>query len=405
MPVIAGATSHGLTPHGIAVSDCPWHGSASFVAPKAARKGLTTFLEASPAHGSLAVHAAEPHRVAVDFLFGGAVGQARSVPRRSARSALVSLLAEPVQVKASGSKKAKLLQGVETRLAMMGLLGPPGVADKGAQQDDEPEKGWCKYVPRGLTMFATLDALGVLLLAATRNQICDFPLRPWILGGILLGFPASYMVHKVAASKPAYAIYKFTALQLRGGSDPTEMMIDGLALYRFGGAPVESGMSQEPDEYSGGKSILVKLDHPEVVASYRVISSHGDAARDPIAWKLEGSNDGLRWDPVDSAEEPNFPTARGQQSALLEDLLHLENDSSFRKAYWLEVGLTAAAFGWLMAGTSWVSASSEACIDSAPLLWIPSFVNIVFSWSAFGTMTVGLIVSAVAMVAIGAKAA
>mmetsp|Transcript_42308 Transcript_42308/g.95216 ORF Transcript_42308/g.95216 Transcript_42308/m.95216 type:complete len:399 (-) Transcript_42308:40-1236(-) len=397
MPLTAVA-NHVCMPNSI--TDCPWH--VPHIPARVPRSTLTTFFESGPHRESLTDHAADLHHVAADFLFGGGAGKGRATQRQLASGAVDSLYLEPTQAKASGSKTG-LLQGMETRCAMMGLMGPPR-ADKSAQEDEEPEKGWCKYVPRGLTLFASLDALGLLVLAATRNQICDFPLRPWILGGMLLGFPTSYMVHKVAAAKPAYSMYKFTALQLRGGSDPTEMMIDGLALYRSGGAPVESGIAQETDEYSGGASVLFKLDYPEVVASYRVISSHGDAARDPIAWKLEGSNDGLRWDPVDAAEEPNFPTARGQQSALLEDLLHLENDSSFRQAYWLEVGMTAAAFGWLMAGTSWVSASSEACIDSAPLLWVPSFVNIVFSWSAFGTTTVGLIVSAVAMVAIGAKA-
>eukprot|EP00403_Amphidinium_massartii_P009483 CAMPEP_0178417776 /NCGR_PEP_ID=MMETSP0689_2-20121128/24744_1 /TAXON_ID=160604 /ORGANISM="Amphidinium massartii, Strain CS-259" /LENGTH=371 /DNA_ID=CAMNT_0020039143 /DNA_START=197 /DNA_END=1308 /DNA_ORIENTATION=- len=368
-----------------------------------ARAALTTFFEA-PIH--------EPSHSAEDFLFGGVSRKRPTMLRRplaqSAQEAYENHLEAMMlpQATSSSSSRGKQIAKFTPQISMMGLLrAPPGRSDEAEEEeDDEPEKGWCKYVPRGLTFFATVDAVGALILAATRNNICDFPLRHWIVGGMLLGFPASYLVHRVAAAKPAYSIYRFTALQLRGGGDPDEMLIDGLALFRLGNLPIESPMTQQPDGNSGGKSFLVTLDSAEVIASYQVISSNGDVAKDPVAWKLEGSNDGLHWEPVDAAEEPDFPRARRQASALLEDLLHLENDNSFRKAFWLEVGMTAAAFGWLMAGTSWVSASSEACIDSAPLLWVPSFVNIVFSWSALGTMTVGLIVSAVAMVAIGAKA-
>ena len=68
-----------------------------------------------------------------------------------------------------------------------------------------------------------------------------------------------------------------------------------------------------------------------------------------------------------------------------------------------------------LAGTSWVSAGTEACVDSAPYLWYWSYFLVVVMWSSLGTVTIGLIaprahfvalppqVCAVAMIMVGSK--
>lgn len=50
-----------------------------------------------------------------------------------------------------------------------------------------------------------------------------------------------------------------------------------------------------------------------------------------------------------------------------------------------------------------MSAGTEACVDSAPHLWYWSYFLVVVMWSSLGTVTIGLIACAVAMIMVGSK--
>ncbi|CAE8618854.1 unnamed protein product [Polarella glacialis] len=80
-----------------------------------------------------------------------------------------------------------------------------------------------------------------------------------------------------------------------------------------------------------------------------------------------------------------------------------EPTAAFCAAFLVELAANAAALGWLVAGSSWVSAGTDAYVDSAPFLWYSCYLMVVFIWSLLGTMTTGLIASAVATVLPGSK--
>merc|ERR1712217_185052 len=125
---------------------------------------------------------------------------------------------------------------------------------------------------------------------------------------------------------------------------------------------------------------------------------------DPVAWVLEGSFDGVDWVVVDERDGVEMPRGRGVATELFEDMPHLDDaTSAFRCGFLVEVMANIASFAWLVAGTAWVSLGTETCVDSAPYLWYPSYIIVVITWSFIGTMVVGIIVSAVSMVALGAK--
>lgn len=79
---------------------------------------------------------------------------------------------------------------------------------------------------------------------------------------------------------------------------------------------------------------------------------------------------------------------------------HLETlDSAvgaFRVGFLCELLANAASFAWLVAGTIWISSSTDTCVDSAPLLWYSCYLMVLATWSFFGSATILLIMGAVA---------
>lgn len=271
------------------------------------------------------------------------------------------------------------------------------------EEDEEevPEKGWFKVIPRGLLGFAAYDLISMLVLRLTQGELCEGPLRAWWVVGILLGFPVDALIKVAAMQKTKYKQYRLSATELRDCEDTRMMEIEGLQLYSTGREPYDRE-SKWCKEYSdGGAMWHVIFTTPKLVTAYRVITSaESEAKFDPTSWVLEASNDGIEWDPIDEVEDAaeQVPMERDMMSRLFDELLHVEADSSFRKAFLLEVAACAVSLGWLVAGTSFVSLASESCVDSSPRLWSFSFVVLALTWSLLGTITVGLIVSAFLMI-------
>jgi len=316
----------------------------------------------------------------VDFLFGG---QAPSVIDRAVPSARIteSSLLETLTLGLSSQYCPKMFRATED------------------DSDDEPEKGLFKAVPRGLACFATLDALAALTLALSRSMVCDSALRRWLLGGIVLGFPTSLLVHTAANIRPTFRYYRLVATRLRGGRPVSEMELGGLRLVgRF--------RSRVPryEESQAGAIFSVTFEAPTLVTGYEVVTSRSAAAAlDPVSWLIEGSRDGFAWEELDNCEDMIVPTIRGASTQLLQDMLHLEESTNFRGAFLLEMVASAASFVWLMLGTSSVAGSTDTCLDSAPPLWIGCFLSVVTTWSWLGTIVIGIIITAVAIVALGAQ--
>merc|ERR1712187_252625 len=146
----------------------------------------------------------------------------------------------------------------------------------------------------------------------------------------------------------------------------------------------------------GAEWRLKIMDQRELVTAYQLITDlAAQPACDPANWKLEGSLDGLDWVLIDESVGQLVPRERGAPTTIFEDLLHLEEaTASFRSAFLAEVAANSGAFAWLVAGTVWVSAGTETCVDSAPWLWYSCYLIVVIVWSFMGTITIGLIVSA-----------
>lgn len=295
---------------------------------------------------------------------------------------------------------------IDLKTAMM--IGPPTTARLGRDEDDdstpqEKETGFFRIVPRGLNMFAAADAVSLLVILATRHMDCDVPLATWLAGGVLMGFPVSCLVHSLANAKPKFSQYRLDCSNLRGGGEPNRMDIDGLQLLGKLGEEVSQQCVQGPE--GNGSRWSVKFDSPELIAAYRIITGGGGStATDPAAWVFEASNDGASWTRLDETTGQELPRSRGTASEIFDELFHTEASRSFRGAFLVEVAAVAAAFAWLVAGTSWVGAGSESCVDSAPMLWYTCYLIVVSAWSLLGTVTIGLIVCAVAMVVLGVKA-
>ena len=90
---------------------------------------------------------------------------------------------------------------IDLKTAMM--IGPAVPARPGRDEDDEchvqeKETGFFRIVPRSLNLFAAADLLSLFVILSTRHMDCDVPLSTWLAGGIIAGFPVSYIVHSVA---------------------------------------------------------------------------------------------------------------------------------------------------------------------------------------------------------------
>lgn len=319
----------------------------------------------------------------VDFLFGG---------HQSPELVRFSALASP--------------DTIDLKTAMM--FGTPAPTRPGRDDDEEcraqeKETGFFRIVPRGLNMFAAADVVSLLVVLATRHMDCDVPLATWLAGGVVMGFPVSCLVHSIASAKPKFSQYRLDCSSLRGGGEPDGMAIDGLQLLGRLGSGVSQQCVQGPE--GDGSRWAVRFDSPELVAAYRIVTgAAGSTATDPASWVFEASNDGTSWTRLDEATGQELPRSRGTASEIFDELFHTEASRSFRGAFLVEVAAVAAAFAWLVAGTSWVGAGSETCVDSAPMLWYTCYLIVVSAWSLLGTVTIGLIVCAVAMVVLGVKA-
>lgn len=282
---------------------------------------------------------------------------------------------------------------------MPGFIGgaPP------EQEQEEPETGWFKTIPRALRFFLCTDLISLLILVGSRHKACDVPLKLWLLGSLLLGYPTSCIVDSFTKRRKGYSVYRFTALQLRGGADASEAQLGSIQLRgRFGLEIPEATVSQQ----HGGAVWLLNLDKPERVSSYTLVT-HRTASPDldPIMWTFEGSVDGILWDILDEWEDTSIPMARGAESLLMDSLADEEDaNDTFRSGFCLEGMFNIGAFAWLVTGTSWVSAGTDTCVDSAPLLWYSCYVMVVAVWSLTGTMAMVLIISAVASIVLGATA-
>lgn len=337
-----------------------------------------------------------------DFLFGATpltIPSAGSLLSTKHLTSLVSTanLAPKLSMVAGFTSAASLLVNMVSKKAK--VLDP--------FEDDEEEKiqltGWCRHVPRALKVSIAFDALSALVLGQSWGSYCSVPLKSWLAGGIALGFPLSALVQKVAKQRPSFKHYRLTVTALRGGGDPNTAKLDSLVLYDQFNFPVDgNSMAQQQT----GSSWLCSLQNGgELVTGYQIVT-HRTSPRetDPSAWTFEASMDGVTWQVIDDVDGHELPTARGTRSTHFDDLAHLEESTkAFRGAFLLEVVANAAAFAWLVAGTSWVSQGADVCVDSAPLLWHYCYLLVVLVWSFLGTITIGLIISAVAMIVLGVK--
>eukprot|EP00811_Abedinium_folium_P001072 NODE_10981_length_1316_cov_8.540791.p1 GENE.NODE_10981_length_1316_cov_8.540791~~NODE_10981_length_1316_cov_8.540791.p1 ORF type:complete len:332 (-),score=87.49 NODE_10981_length_1316_cov_8.540791:320-1225(-) len=253
--------------------------------------------------------------------------------------------------------------------------------------------GWMPCYLLGIT---AIDALGLAVLLKTGSLQCDVPLRIFGVGGLLLGFPTSALIHALTQRKPAFRHYRLCVNEVRSSGNPYFFQLDDLRLFgrqcrRYSDRAIEGGRTS----YGWWTASFRK---PVLVESYQLVTSQSAAQHDPISWCFEASNDCVKWTRLDYCHGITMPTARRAKTAIIGNLQHLSDGGPFRKAFLAELAANAAAFAWLVAGTSWITAGSETCIDSAPLLWYTSFVTVVCAWSVLGTITIGLLISGLAIV-------
>jgi len=279
--------------------------------------------------------------------------------------------------------------------------------DPNDERDEETDtKGWSRAVPRSLVFFSAVDVATAIVVFATRNYVCDAPLRSWLLGGIMLGGPMDLLIKGIAwFLKPRYKYYKFTIVSCRNDADTAfdvkEINLsdefDRKLYYRNPGDPTP------PMETRRGNELMLEFPYPKMISGYRITTGEKDAKSDPVAWRLTASNNGRTWRLIHKVEDGRLPYNRSAESDFFSDLNSLNEDASFRQAFLAELIASGAALAWLTLGSAWVAGSSETCIDSAPELWYYSFLMAVLTWSCIGTVTIGLIVSAVAMIVLGVK--
>jgi len=309
-----------------------------------------------------------------------------------------------------GGKAGLILHEFSPKLSMMGTVGHAfgfvaGAAKKldpfgDDSEDAQRPTGWFKQVPRALRCTALADVVSAFVLFESLFDECDHPLKLWLLGGVALSFPTSYMVHSmVRRLRPTYQHYRLTVTTLRGGQDPDGMQLESLQLYDRFQVPVNRGNIEERQE--GRYWYATVRTGPELLTQYRLVTHRFNApALDPVAWVLEVSVDGMDWKQVHTCEAAprDIPVARGQLSSHFFQRLETLDSAvgAFRLGFLAELLANAASFAWLVAGTIWISNSTDTCVDSAPLLWYSCYLMVLAAWSFFGSATLLLIMGAVA---------
>jgi len=271
---------------------------------------------------------------------------------------------------------------------------------------EEENKGWGKWIPRALGFFSVVDLATAAIVYITRHFVCDVPLRTWLLGGILLGGPADLAVKALTwALKPRYKYFKLQVINAREqGGEAFEM--ESLLLYNEFGHQIAGPDFAIVDQIKEGSNWMVTTQYPQMISSYQVLTSQTmPPSTDPVTWNLLGSNNKKTWKLIDEQDhhDTNFiAQARNQACEMISDFTH-QDDAAFRQAFLAELIATSTALGWLTVGSAWIAQGSETCVDSAPELWYYCFLMAVTTWSCLGTVTIGLIVSAVAMILLGVK--
>merc|ERR1712129_104440 len=177
------------------------------------------------------------------------------------------------------------------------------------------------------------------------------------------------------------------------------MQLDTVQLYDRFQAPINPENIEQRQE--GRYWYATIRTGPELLTQYRLATHRFQApALDPVAWVLEVSVDGIDWKQVHNCElaPRDIPVSRGQLSQHF--FQHLETlDSAnlaFRLGFLCELLANAVSFSWLLAGTIWLSESTDTCVDTAPLLWYSCYIMVLGTWSFFGSASLILIMGAVA---------
>jgi len=151
----------------------------------------------------------------------------------------------------------------------------------------------------------------VLIGGAERKQLVGF-------GSFLLDSPLTYsypLGTKVERLPQGWALYRFTWTKLRSGQRPVERVQLGEVLFRYKGARLDLSQAtahtldgaslpgQDPsfaiDGVSttkwldlGGRPLLINFPQQVNIDSYTFFTASDTPERDPVRWRLEGSNDG-----------------------------------------------------------------------------------------------------------------
>jgi len=279
--------------------------------------------------------------------------------------------------------------------------------DRGEEDPNASEaSGWTKFVPRALIVFTVFDVMNTAVALYTHHYICDLPLRAWLLLSVLFGLPADLVIKGYSwFQKPRYRIYRITINRCRDDMVmPESYGMEKIIFFDENGFNIEEQVPCESPLEPEGNFKTFTFEFPVMVVGYQLVTSaQAPVGNDPVDWKLECSNLGAVWETMDEVEGAPMPRQRNQPTQVFDALLTVEENAAFRQAFVMEVIFSAGAFVWLVLGTSWVARASESCIDSAPPLWLYCYCLVVFAWSLMGTITCGLIVSAVAMIILGVK--
>eukprot|EP00928_Gymnodinium_smaydae_P038327 TRINITY_DN26461_c0_g1_i1.p1 TRINITY_DN26461_c0_g1~~TRINITY_DN26461_c0_g1_i1.p1 ORF type:complete len:525 (+),score=102.29 TRINITY_DN26461_c0_g1_i1:59-1576(+) len=340
----------------------------------------------------------------VDFLFGN---DGASAPARGGILPKGFNFTPTLSMMPGGGAGAGAIGALEQ--GSSSFLRQPAIAaidftEGGKDDEGDPPTGWAKVIPRTLRIFAVTDLLTVAVLMFTSGSICDQPLRLWLIGGLLLGFPVTWLVNKIHKSQtPAYKLFRLICDGTKGDGESTAMSIDRVELWdRLGLLITEQKMASSilQDRW------VAELEEPTLLTGYSIVTHRTNpASQDPSAWILEGSKDGIEWEIVHEVEEGNLPQQRGANGVREDYLMHLgEAHAVFRTAWFAEFVANCLSLAWLVRGTGWVGAGAEECVDGAPLLFYWCYLKTVLTWSMLGTGTMMLIISAFAVVITRAKA-
>ena len=134
---------------------------------------------------------------------------------------------------------------------------------------------------------------------------------------------------------PGYRFYRFTATELRDGATANSVQLAELALYSGanrlhaiavanpgGNNPVGEGPQQADDALVATKWLdfnkgMLVYDYGTNVEidGYSLTTANDAVERDPIRWRLEGSEDGALWQLLDDQTGADYPTPLARQTA------------------------------------------------------------------------------------------